>query len=112
MECEEMANLAEIYDDKDLFQLNTAQMSVRTRKVRLQFYQICILSQKKKKWSWAYCPEGRHFFHNNFNVLVVVLVRVFIDPVVWGLAGWPVGLDKDGFCSSDVAATVRARVSS
>lgn len=49
MECEEMANLAEIYDDKDIFQLNTAHMSVRTRKVRLQFYQKCILSQKKKK---------------------------------------------------------------
>lgn len=49
MECEVMANLAEIYDDKDLFQLNTAHMSVRTRKVRLQFYQKYILSQKKKK---------------------------------------------------------------
>lgn len=49
MECEEMANLAEIYDDKDLFQLNTAHMSVRTRKVGLQFYQKYILFPKKKK---------------------------------------------------------------
>lgn len=113
IECGEIASLAEIYDDKYLFQLNTAHMSVRTRKVKLQFSQKYLLSKKKKKKrSRAYCPKGRQFFHNNFNVLVVVLIRVFIDAVVWGLADWLVGLDKDGFCSFDVTATVRARMSS
>lgn len=65
-----------------------------------------------KKWSRAYCPKGFQFFHYNLNVFVVVLVRVFIDPVISGSADCLVGLDKDGFHSFDVTATVRARMAS
>lgn len=77
-----MTNPAEIHDDKYLLQL--------------------------KKRFWAYGPKGRQLFHYHFNVLVVVLIRVFIDRDLWGLAVWLVGLDHDGFRSFYVTATVRA----
>lgn len=61
---------------------------------------------------FTYCPRGQHFFDYNFYVLMIILVRVFLDPVICGLDVWLVGLYKDGFCSFDVTATVGASVAS
>lgn len=57
-------------------------------------------------------PQGSQLLYHQFNILMVILLCIILPLLSPLPAAWVEGLNKDGLCSSDVTAAVRAGVAS